>query len=151
MSHIYEFRIRRVRLSMACEVDEPLTDPAAAAAVFQRLTAGEAREVFMVASVDPRNRVLGVEKVAIGTLDSVQVHPREVFRGAILAGAAAIVVGHNHPSGDPTPSSLDLDLTLRLREGGDLLGIPVLDHIVVCEGRGNYYSMAERRILESKL
>lgn len=73
-----------------------------------------------------------------GTLDSALVHPREVFEAALLANAAAIVAGHNHPSGDPTPSPDDVEITRRLAATGEVLGIPVLDHIIVGDGR--YYS-----------
>jgi DNA repair protein RadC len=80
--------------------------------------------------------------VHIGTLSGVEVHPREVFKPAIVQSAAAIILAHNHPSGDPSPSRQDLEMTERLRQAGTLLGIAVLDHIVfAAEG---YVSIAER-------
>jgi len=87
--------------------------------------------VFVVVALDVRNVVLDVIEVARGCLTGVEVHPREVFRPLIRQAAAAAVVAHNHPSGDPTPSDEDLTLTQRLREVGELVGIPLLDHIVV--------------------
>jgi len=89
------------------------------------------RENMHVLHLDVRNRVIGSERVAIGTLDSVEVHPREVFKGAILNNASRIILAHNHPSGLVTPSKADIDLTKRLGEIGKMMGIPVLDHVIV--------------------
>ncbi|MEW9673574.1 RadC family protein [Ammoniphilus sp. 3BR4] len=77
----------------------------------------------------------GVEKVSVGSLNSAIVDPREVFKAAILHNAASIIVGHNHPSGDPTPSREDLSVTNRLVEAGKILGIEVLDHLILGEER----------------
>ena len=85
--------------------------------------------------VTTKHRVIAYYEVSRGTLDATLVHPREVFKAAILANAAAIVVAHNHPSGDPTPSIDDLALTARLKQAGEVLGIPVLDHIILADGR----------------
>ena len=79
--------------------------------------------------------------VGLGSLTEVAVHPREVFRGAMIAGAAAVILAHNHPSGDPKPSADDVKLTQRLVEVGVLLGIPVLDHVIVAQDR-DYVSLA---------
>ena len=88
------------------------------------------REVFIAMMLDSRNQVLGIHTVTVGTLNASLVHPREVFRPAILMGANALVLGHNHPSGDPTPSKEDIQLTRRLTEVGELVGIQVLDHLI---------------------
>jgi DNA repair protein RadC len=101
----------------------------------------EMREHFVVVSVNVRNQVIAVDVVAIGSVAGVEVHPREIFRAAIRAGAAGVVLAHNHPSGDPTPSAEDVSITKRLRECGALMGIPVLDHVVVCDN--GYRSIAE--------
>jgi DNA repair protein RadC len=90
-----------------------------------------ATEEFFILMLDARNRPIGSERVAQGTLTACLVHPREVFGPAIRCRAAQIVIVHNHPSGDPTPSDEDRALTRRLAEAGELLGIPVLDHVVV--------------------
>lgn len=95
----------------------------------------------MVLSIDIRNGLLGVAEVARGSAHGVEVHPREVFRPAIRCGAAGIVLAHNHPSGDPSPSPEDIELTRRLREVGTLVGIPVIDHIVVAAS--GFRSIAE--------
>jgi DNA repair protein RadC len=101
------------------------------------------REHLIAFHLTVRHRLLRRRTVHIGTLTGVECHPREIFRGAILGAAAAIIVAHNHPSGDPTPSRDDIALTNRLREVGELCGIPVLDHVIVSDG--GYVSMAERR------
>lgn len=138
---IYEFRVRRVQRSCAREPDRELACADDAAACFRVLCRGEARELFMVACLDVRNRVLGIETTAIGCMTGVEVHPRETFRAALLTGAAALVVGHNHPSGYPRPSPEDIALTQRLRNAGELLGVPVLDHVIVTDH--DHYSLAE--------
>jgi DNA repair protein RadC len=89
------------------------------------------RESFVALHLDTRNRVIGVEEIAKGTLTSVEVHPREVFKGAILNNASSLIFVHNHPSGDPSPSRQDIELTSRLIDVGRLVGIPVRDHVVV--------------------
>ncbi|MCL5676761.1 MAG: DNA repair protein RadC [Firmicutes bacterium] len=100
------------------------------------------REHFQVLYLDTKHRVLGVEEVSVGHLSASLVHPRELFKGAIRRSAAAVILVHNHPSGDPTPSAEDLDLTARLAEAGRILGIDVLDHIVI--GDNQYASFRER-------
>jgi len=100
-----------------------------------------AQECFGVMFLNVKNQCIGVNLVAMGSLTGVEVHPREVFRGAILAGAATIILVHNHPSGDTTPSPEDIALTQRLKAVGDLLGVPVLDHVIVAQG-GGYLSLA---------
>lgn len=92
---------------------------------------GRTTEVFWCMALDGKHRVLGLHEVSVGTLSSSLVHPREIFRFAIQAGAAAIVVAHNHPSGDPEPSPEDIAVTQRIEQAGKLLGIPLLDHVVV--------------------
>lgn len=99
------------------------------------------REHFWAVLLNVKHRVIGIEEVARGSLSCTIVHPREVYKSALLANAAAIVVVHNHPSGDPTPSAEDIEITRRLREVGELIGIRVLDHIIVGDGR--YVSFAD--------
>jgi DNA repair protein RadC len=97
--------------------------------------AGTVQECFHVIAIDSRNQVIADLEIARGSLAGVEVHPREVFRPLIRLAAAAAIVAHNHPSGDPTPSGEDLELTRRLREVGELVGIPVLDHVIVAGTR----------------
>jgi DNA repair protein RadC len=98
-------------------------------------------EQFGIVMLDTKHRVIRVKVVAIGSLDSAVVHPREVFREAAAVSAAAIVLFHNHPSGDPTPSGEDLLLTQRMLHAGDIMGIDVLDHLILADQR--YYSLVE--------
>ena len=89
-----------------------------------------AREHFVMAMMDARNRLLGVHTVGVGCLEGLMVHPRDVFRVAVLAGAVSVGFGHNHPSGNPQPSQLDVELTLRLCACAQVFGIRVLDHVI---------------------
>ena len=110
--------------------------------VFEHLESrlrGLQREVFIALLLDVQNRLKGEALVSIGTLTSSLVHPREVFSQAISQGAAAIIVAHNHPSGDPDPSQADREVTRRLIRAGQLVGIPLLDHVVI--GRGRFSSL----------
>lgn len=118
-----------------------LTTPRDSAAILVPLLQHETSEVFGILCLSTKRRVIAYHEVSRGTLDSTLVHPREVFKAAILANAAAIIVAHVHPSGDPTPSPDDLQLTRQLTAAGTLLGIDVLDHIIVGDGR--YVSFRE--------
>ncbi len=123
----------------------PVSGPARAEAILRAILP-EDREGFAVIHLDARHAPVSVEVVSVGCLNSSIVHPREVFKGAILAGAAAIIVGHNHPSGDPEPSDEDLSITRRLAECGTLLGVALLDHVII--GRpGARVSLRERGAL----
>lgn len=106
-----------------------------------------AQERFLVVLLDGRHRVLGEQTVSQGTLTASLVHPREVFRPALEANAAALVLVHNHPSGDPTPSAEDRAVTGRLSRAGDLLGVRVVDHVVIAE-RG-FCSLREAGLLDA--
>lgn len=118
-----------------------LTSAASVYAHFGPLLADDKRESFYVVLLDGRNRVLNKVRVSQGSLGSSIVHPREAFRPAVREAAAAVIFVHNHPSGDPTPSAEDRRITERLRRAGEMMGIPVLDHVVV--GRGRYWSFAD--------
>ena len=99
------------------------------------------REELIVACLNAKNEVNSVNIVSIGSLNNSIVHPREVFKTAILSNAASIVMIHNHPSGDVTPSKEDKEITLRIKESGTILGICLLDHIII--GNDTYYSFKE--------
>ena len=105
----------------------------------------ETKEHFLCLHLDGKNRILCIDRVSIGSLNQSVVHPREVFKSACLVSAAALILVHNHPSGDPTPSGEDISITKRLKEAGEIIGIPVLDHIVI--GEGQYVSFVERGLL----
>ncbi|HEB54075.1 MAG TPA: DNA repair protein RadC [bacterium] len=112
------------------------------AKVVRHTAHGSRRENFFVVLLDVRNRVMGLHVVSTGNVDSAPVHPREVFGPAVRESAAAVVIAHNHPSGDPGPSEQDHSVTARIKSAGELLGIEVLDHVVV--GADRYYSFAEQ-------
>ena len=104
-----------------------------------------AKEQFVVILLNGKNKVIGTEVVSEGSLSSSVVHPREVFAPAMLHHAAAIMVAHNHPSGDPKPSFEDEEITRMLSRSGKVLGIPMIDHVII--GDGNYYSFLENEAL----
>jgi DNA repair protein RadC len=110
--------------------------------------AGLQQEVFLALGIDVRNQLLDVVEIARGTVLGVEVHPREVFRPLVRMAAAGAILAHNHPSGDPTPSDADVELTQRMAAVGDLLGIPVVDHVVI--GRAGFRSIAETMSSELK-
>jgi DNA repair protein RadC len=112
----------------------------AAALVMEDLRYRE-QECFAAIFLDTRNQVLRVRILTMGTLTGSPAHPREVFKEALAQGAASLVVCHNHPSGDPTPSADDITLTARLVKAGEVMGLPVVDHIVI--GAGRYVSLKE--------
>ena len=122
-----------------------LITPRESAAVLVPILQHEPSEVFAALFLSTRHHVLAYHEVARGTLDTVLVTPREVFKAAILANAAAVILAHVHPSGDPTPSPDDVALTRRLAAAGTLLGIEVLDHIIVADER--YVSLRVRGCL----
>jgi DNA repair protein RadC len=103
------------------------------------------KEVLKVILLSTKNIVLKIVDVSIGNLNSSVVHPREVFNEAIICHSASIIVCHNHPSGDPSPSNEDINITQRLKECGKLLGIELIDHIII--GDGIYVSFKEKTII----
>ena len=110
-----------------------LRQPTDAASFARAELKGSTQENFVVLGLDSRQRVRLVRTVGIGSLAQVDVHPRELFRPLIRAGTHAVILVHNHPSGDPEPSEADVELTHRMAEVGRLVGIPVLDHLVVTD------------------
>ena len=121
-----------------------INSPEVAAEVFQPLLTGLEREELWIASLNTRSRMLSVERLYAGTLYSANVRVAEVFRPAIQKNAAAIVIAHNHPSGDPTPSPDDVALTRNLVQAGKLLEIDVLDHIIIGTPPWGWVSLKER-------
>ena len=142
---------RAARLSAAFELGRRAVEIAhhrraliCAADVYRSIAprlAGVSQEMFFAIGVDVRNGLLDVVEVGRGSVAHVEVHPREVFRPLIRMAAAGGVLVHNHPTGDPTPSPHDVELTRRMREVGRLLGIPIIDHVVI--GDRSFRSMAE--------
>ncbi|HOK62532.1 MAG TPA: DNA repair protein RadC [Soehngenia sp.] len=103
------------------------------------------KEHFNIVLLDTKNQVISIENISIGSLNSSIVHPREVFKEAIKKSSNSIILAHNHPSGDVTPSDEDITITHRLIKSGDIIGIKVIDHIIV--GNENYLSMKEKNYI----
>lgn len=149
---MHKRRMRWIPATMVCEVRGPapvaaLKIPQDAAQFFlENHDATEEREVFKVALLNVRGQVQRLETVSVGCRTSTLVHPREVFKAAVTDLAAAIVVSHNHPSGDPEPSQEDIALTRRLVSAGTLMGIEVLDHIIITS-TGRWVSLKDRGVM----
>jgi DNA repair protein RadC len=132
-------------LAFSPETRPTIRSPADVANLVMTELRHEAREHFKAILLDTKNQVLRVVTVSVGSLNESIVHPRELFLEAIRHSAAAVIVVHNHPSGDPAPSPEDVEVTRRLRDAGQILGIELLDHVVLGDGR--WVSLKERGVL----
>ncbi len=146
-SDIPIYKVSLVREGKIRCYDTNIRSSDAAGALLHRYLADVDREHFVVILLDRKNQVIGFHTVSIGSLTASVVHPREVFKVAILSNAAAVIFGHNHPSGDPTPSAEDKALTSRLVEAGAILGMQVLDHVVIGDGTSRHFSFADEGLL----
>jgi DNA repair protein RadC len=145
MVNIQKFSLRVVKENGGrYDIDKTINNPIAARNLFIEVAELDKRseEVFVMATIDVRNKVTGLFEVSTGTLNSSLVTPREVFKRAILQNAAGIVLGHNHPSGNIDASSDDITITKKLVKSGKILGVNVVDHIIV-GNEGDYSSMKE--------
>ena len=115
------------------KVSGKLSAPSDVARFVGRLTQGQTREHFVAIMLDGRHRPIAYQVVSVGTATAALVHPREVFQPAVMVGAVALIVAHNHPSGDPRPSSEDRNVAKRLADAGQLIGIRLLDSLVVVD------------------
>lgn len=130
------FKVRecRIQWTRRSKTMPAITQPEHSVPLFRQIIGtGEPKEKFVAVFLDARNIPVGWEIISVGTATSALVHPREVFRAAVHLGAVSVIVGHNHPTGDPNPSAEDLAVTRRLVHAGDILGIKVLDHLVVTD------------------
>ena len=127
------------------EEAESITSPQRAAALFMEQLRYKKREHFMILLLNTKNHVISKEEISVGSLNASIVHPREIFKIPLRKSAASVILVHNHPSGDPSPSQEDLEVTRRLVEAGNILGIAVRDHIVI--GDGCYFSFKEKGLL----
>ena len=137
------YRKEVVREDAPAWVSMRFTSPSQVFEMFRDLRQ-EAKEHFIALHLDGKNRIICFDRVSIGSLNHSIVHPREVFKTACLSSAAAILLLHNHPTGDTSPSREDLEITRRIREAGDLLGIKVLDHIIIGD---SYLSFVEQGLI----
>lgn len=138
---------RRMKTMTTC-ADRSIATPREAASVFASIMGEEAVEVFGILCLTTKHRLIAYHQISRGGIDHAVASPREVFQVALLSHAAAVVVGHNHPSGDPMPSSDDVTLTTRLEQAGEILAVPLLDHVIVAED--NYYSFKEQGRIEKE-
>ncbi|HRO59377.1 MAG TPA: DNA repair protein RadC [Rhodocyclaceae bacterium] len=139
----------RFAIDLACRAIDKLferggamSDPTAAGAYFKLKLAVEPREAFAVMYLDARHHLINFRCEFYGTIDGAEVHPREIVRQALICNAAAVIVGHNHPSGNPEPSAADRAVTTRLKQALSLVDVRLLDHFVV--GEGSPVSLAAR-------
>lgn len=143
------YKVALVRESTLSQLQRPtIQRPAEAARLLAAYLSDEDREHLVVLLLNTKHRVIGLNTVSVGTLNASIAHPREILKPAILANAAAFVLGHNHPSGEVNPSAEDIELTKRLSAAGDLLGIRLLDHLIIAED-GRWYSFQEDGVLSS--
>lgn len=146
MNEIPIYRIALVREAVTPYPAQSMTNAESVADAVRVLVGNDADESFFCVMVDVKNKIVGMQVVARGGPETVTFSPKDVFRASILCGASGVIIAHNHPSGDPTPSAEDKLMTLRLQEGAKLLGFRFLDSLVV--GTENkYYSFAESGIL----
>jgi len=138
-----KYRKEVVREDAPAWVSKRYTSPSQVFEMFLDLQM-EAKEHFIALHMDGKNRISCLDRISVGSLNQSIVHPREVFKTACLSSAAAILLIHNHPTGDPTPSREDMEITRRLKEAGDLLGIKILDHIIIGD---SYLSFVEQGLL----
>lgn len=142
---IVKYRLELVKeSSKVYNVDSKISSPADVRDYIEQVfkLSIQAEEVMVMLVLDIKNNVIGAFEVSRGSLNASIVHPREVFKRALLLNGASIILGHNHPSGDPTPSMEDISTTERLVEGGKVLGIEVLDHLII-GNNGRYKSFKE--------
>ncbi len=137
----YQVRVELIR-ELPPPYAEPIKVPDDVYELFRDEVARWDREHFLTVLLDGAHRVVGVEEVHVGTLNHVPTHPREVMKAALLANACSIIIVHNHPSGDLTPSKADHAVTRILRRAGEILGIECLDHIII--GRAGFFSFREQ-------
>jgi len=140
------YRVVLVKEGKLPAYESRIRSSANAFTVLQEFMEGSDREVFVVMCLDRKNGLIGLNLVSVGSLSSSIVHPREVYKPAILSNASSVILSHNHPSGDPLPSQEDRALTARLVQAGKVLGVEVLDHVIVGDGR--YFSFADEGLLE---
>jgi DNA repair protein RadC len=141
---VYETLIVKEDITNYLKTNQRYTAPSQVSETFQFLMS-ETKEMFLTLHLDGKNRIICIDLVSIGSLNQSIVHPREVFKTAFLSNAAAIILIHQHPTGDPSPSSEDIAITRRLKEAGEICGVKILDHVIV--GDNDYLSFVERGLL----
>lgn len=145
MEKIYEIvQIKQIVKEAELKQVDLIRSPDDGADVARQCIGNDDREVFLVMCLNTKNGVIAVHRCHVGSINASIVHPREVFKAAILNNAASVIVAHQHPSGDTTPSQEDIHVTRRLVDAGKLLGIEVLDHIIIGGGTSSFISLKEK-------
>jgi len=145
MKRVDFVRIQLVREATTLYARRQVKGPEDATDLVKSFVEDMDREVFLVVCLGTKHEPTAIHTVSVGTLNSCAIHPREVFKVAILANSAAVILAHNHPSGDPTPSKEDIEVTGRLKNAGQILGIEVMDHIII--GSNGYASLKEMGVV----
>ncbi len=146
VARVRELEVRYRPLRVALPVSGRVTTPRDAARLTSALLGDSSVEKVLALHLTTKHALIGVHVVSVGTLDGSLVHPRDVFKAACLSNAAGLILAHNHPSGDPTPSQDDRDLVARLHRAGELLGVDLLDSIIVTD-TDRYYSFKAAGVL----
>ena len=151
MHRIAQYKLQLVREGSFPYADNIIREPEDAAKIMQSHYDGSDREIFSFIALNIKHKVIGIHDVSVGSLTASIVHPREVFKAALVLNSAAILLSHCHPSGDTCPSREDINITRQLMEAGKLLDIPVLDHIITGtdkEYHRTYCSMKEEGLMQ---
>ena len=122
-----------------------VTEPSEVATILHDYFSDKDREEFLIVLLDTAHTVTGLSQISVGGLSSSVVEPRQIFKTAILSNAAAVILAHQHPSGNPEPSQEDIKITRQLTEAGEIMGIPVHDHLIITES--DFTSLAERGVI----
>jgi DNA repair protein RadC len=139
-------RLNVVSIQMVREKSFPyevsqICSPGTAVDILRKYIGSSDREILVMIGLDTKNKINVISTISIGSLSASLAHPREIFKAAILANCASIILGHNHPSNDTRPSQEDIKITERVAAAGEVLGIELLDHVII--GEDNHYSMKE--------
>ena len=137
--------IKMIKDSSVLYGERTINSPSTAADLLNQFLEDSDREMLIVCCLDTKNQPTCINVVSIGTLNSSLVHPREVFKPAILGNSSSIIIAHNHPSGDTSPSNEDIRITERLKEAGKIIGIELIDHLII--GRNKYTSLKEEGVI----
>ncbi|MGG7056692.1 RadC family protein [Clostridium nigeriense] len=137
--------VRRINMLSLIRESKSITSPNDIARLVMKEMVFLKQEVLKLIMLDTKNNIIGIKDVFKGSLNSSIVHPREIFKEALKKSSSSIIICHNHPSGDPTPSKEDINITIRLKECGKIMGIDLLDHLII--GKNQYVSLKEKGII----
>jgi DNA repair protein RadC len=146
MYRVPNYKVQLVRDGSVPAGSRLCKTPRAAADLFRAYIGDSDREHLVAMFLDAQNRFIGLHTISVGTIDYSVVHPREVFKAAILCNSAGLILAHNHPSGDHNPSNDDIAVTRELQRAADLMNIPIMDHLII--GEPGYTSFLEIGMLE---